>query len=386
MEVAPINNAGLQQVSGQFPLNKYILSVLAKKTYTITDKGECLLSDVQIPLVKDISCYDHAPKLISEDLDLYAFKLYTDIIVKGKTRHPKKVNRFIAIIQVGNTSVSIEVIGNRKLLLSKLTGLRFTTPEFIEEIPLRYDFAYGGRDVIAERKIELPPAELIKYFPDQTDLLEGSPYRYPRNPLGKGFIVELSDDSLDFLELPNLEDPRNLLSPESMVVKDPKLWYRMPLPRSTDWVTPSWFPRVAYFGLNNITEKINFNLEEINRRWAELDILSIKPLRGNVHPRCTNGASLGLQLPYIMPGEKIRLTNIHPKFTDFTLHLPPDYPNIWVDGRKGKLLPTKPVIHTIIIEPDENRLSIVWRGSGPALRPYHEEELKTMPFKVEWRK
>jgi hypothetical protein len=41
------------------------------------------------------------------------------------------------------------------------------------------------------------------------------------------------------------------------------------------------------------------------------------------------------------------------------------------------------VIHTLLIEPDERRLSIVWRGSCAALRPYAREELESMPFWVE---
>jgi hypothetical protein len=43
-----------------------------------------------------------------------------------------------------------------------------------------------------------------------------------------------------------------------------------------------------------------------------------------------------------------------------------------------------PVVHTVLIEPDEMRLSIVWRGNAPALRPYSDEELAKMPLKVEW--
>ena len=36
----------------------------------------------------------------------------------------------------------------------------------------------------------------------------------------------------------------------------------------------------------------------------------------------------------------------------------------------GKLNETRPVIHTVLSEPDESRLSLVWRGSAVALRPY----------------
>jgi hypothetical protein len=52
--------------------------------------------------------------------------------------------------------------------------------------------------------------------------------------------------------------------------------------------------------------------------------------------------------------------------------------------RKGTLKKTKPVIHSMVIAPDEMRVSLVWRGHAPALRPYLAEELATMPLKVEW--
>jgi hypothetical protein len=46
---------------------------------------------------------------------------------------------------------------------------------------------------------------------------------------------------------------------------------------------------------------------------------------------------------------------------------------------------TKPVIHTVEIEPDAMRVSVVWRGAAPALRPYMAEELAKMPMLVSWR-
>jgi len=45
---------------------------------------------------------------------------------------------------------------------------------------------------------------------------------------------------------------------------------------------------------------------------------------------------------------------------------------------------TKPVMHTVEIEPDQHRLSIVWRGSARARRPYLPEELQQMPLFVGW--
>ena len=36
------------------------------------------------------------------------------------------------------------------------------------------------------------------------------------------------------------------------------------------------------------------------------------------------------------------------------------------------------------IEPDENRVCVVWCGSAPALRPYMPDELERMPFRIDW--
>ena len=100
--------------------------------------------------------------------------------------------------------------------------------------------------------------------------------------------------------------------------------------------------------------------------------------------RCANGASLGLQTPYLKGNEVCELINIHPKHARFRFQLPNERPSIWTDGRNGKLNLTNPVIHTVIIEPNLSRLSIVWRGASPALRPYLPEELKSMPYRVDW--
>jgi hypothetical protein len=100
--------------------------------------------------------------------------------------------------------------------------------------------------------------------------------------------------------------------------------------------------------------------------------------------RAANGASLGLQLPYLKGGEDIELINLHAEAPRLSFPLPRQRPNIWTDGRDGKLNQTEPVIHTLLIEPDEQRLSVVWRGSAPALRAYLPDELERMPFRVTW--
>ena len=73
-------------------------------------------------------------------------------------------------------------------------------------------------------------------------------------------------------------------------------------------------------------------------------------------------------------------------FDDFVLRgiKLPERPKIWIDGRKGTLKETEPVIHTVVLEPDLKRVSVVWRGAAKAIRPYMPDELAKMPLKVVW--
>jgi len=373
-----------QQISGQDGKGGYVLAVVVKSTYHILETGICVKDDAPPSLNSDLLFYPGSIDLLDEDIDLLHTKLYTDVVVKGNAHINYLVPRFPIEVQIGNYRTSILAIGPRKAYLNLHGNIAFTEPEMIKEVPLRYDYAYGGRDSVAEAKLPPPPEEYTKHLPPDVDLYAGSPYRYPRNPSGKGYLVEMNHSALEQMELPNLEDPDDLLSPSRLVVGQPENWESMPLPRCTDWINPTWFPRIAYTGLPYPTVKSTKDLAELTRKWVEPNIFDIKPMTGMFHFRAANGASLGFQLPYLQVGTKCQLINIHPIYPKFSFNLPSDIPSIWVDGRQGKLKETSPVIQSVIINLDQSRLSIVWRGSAPAIRPYFEEELKTMPFKVQW--
>lgn len=81
-------------------------------------------------------------------------------------------------------------------------------------------------------------------------MLEGHdcdhPGLYPRNPVGKGYMV--LPGPIEDLELPNLEDPHDLLTPERLVTGRPENWYRQPLPWCFEWSVGSMFPRSRFLG------------------------------------------------------------------------------------------------------------------------------------------
>lgn len=372
-------------LSFQIEKGKYLLSGIIKQTYLLEDDGKCTPHPEMLPLVQDYEFYDpEEEEMLKQDADVYPFKQFTDLVIKGNANSPVPTSSFTVSVSVGKIKNAISVFGDRKAQLLNSGEIIFTPPELLKSVPLRYDYAYGGTDYIVELLSASTPEmhEVMDMLEPGDDPFSLSYTRYLRNPKGRGFVIGKFPEAFENFLLPNLEDPEDLLNPERLIVNDPKKWYDLPIPRATDWLSIVWFPRIAYSGF---LQPMDVNFKEVRRNWVEKDILASKPESERSSIRFANGASLGFQLPYLQPGETILLENIHPRISKFTLQLPKEYPEIWVDGRKGKLLPTKPVMHTVLIEPEEKRLSIVWSGIAPAIRPYHEMELKTMPFKVNWK-
>ena len=378
-----------RQISGNNPKGKPILSVITKRTYTLDNLGNCSLAEEQPPLIENVEVHPDHKEIVTQDIDLYPYKPYTDIVLKGKAYNSQKSSSFQASIEIANQNVDMQIIGNRKVSKNERGKFVFSEAEIIEEIPLEYQYAYGGKDLLAEKPIrdQFEQEESLSFLGEVFDPLEGSPFRYPRNPAGKGYIIEAHNDTIDNLELPNIEDPYNLLIPETLLCSSPLDWYKMPVPRCTDWISPGWFPRIAYFGMYPLPDGLDEEVYEIKNKWADRDLLKsqVDVKKAKFSFRACNGASLGLQSSYLNGGESCRLTNIHPKKREFIFDLPKDKPEIKVDGRNGKMLKTSPVLHLIQIEPDINRLTMVWCGSARAIRPYSDEELQTMPFEVNWQ-
>jgi len=377
-----------QLLSGKNSKGKPFLSLIVKRTYVINENGNCSVSDEQDSLNITLISQSENNEVVTHDTDLYPFKSLTDVIIKGKARSNKKTSSFIASVEIGNLNLDLLIKGNRKVYKKENGLYAFSEPELINEIPLEYEYSYGGKDLLAEKPFreKITSKESFKHILEIVDPFEGSPYRYPRNPVGKGYIVEPNNETIENLMLPNIEDPNNLLTSENFICKEPFKWYKMPVPVCTDWVCPGWFPRIAYFGIYPLPKGLDENIYEIKNGWADRDLLgsTSEIKKSQFSFRACNGASLGLQAKYLNGGETCRLTNIHPKQSEFTFSLPKERPKIKVDGRNGKLLKTDPVLHTVLIEPEENKLTMVWRGSAKAIRPYFEEELKTMPYEVKW--
>jgi hypothetical protein len=375
------------QTSGVAADDSMILAVLAKRTYALAPARDLVVADEQLPL-RLAPAFDTEgpdPTLLLTDADVYPYKLLTDVVVRGHV-YPEKKTYSNAAVRVGDTVKSIFAHGDRRAYRSGDGRIVFTSPEPFDKIPLSYARAYGGRDARAEAKNPWPLKGLAPHVaPENVDVAAHSPYLYARNRHGRGYLFDASPEALETLELPNLEDPDDRLTADRLVVPDVHAWHTMPLPAGTTWIPPSHFARGVFLGMFPNWRMLPKGLREIERELLPPAVADINVFAG--HPlvkRLANGASLGLAVPHLAPGATIALTRLHPKAPNVTFTLPLKVPKIAVDGRNGKLLVTKPVMHTVEIEPDAGRVSIVWRGAAPALRPYLAEELAKMPLCVEW--
>ena len=157
-------------------------------------------------------------------------------------------------------SKSLHVVGDRRCTLDPFGNPVFSEPEAFEAMPLGYDRAYGGRDAVAEARYGTGAGDMQAYLAE-IDLAAASPWRYPRNPIGRGYLVEATPEGIAALCLPNLEDPADLLTPARLAARYATLWPAMPLPASPSWVDAATFPRCAWFGA--VPEHSGF--EEIGR-------------------------------------------------------------------------------------------------------------------------
>lgn len=379
--LAPIS----EQVSHLDGKGRYALTLIAKRTYHILHNGNCVLADLQEPLVNEFQFYSEHEQLLQEDMDLYPMKPYTDVVVKGSAYAPQGADTFIASVQVGGKkSLEFVISGDRKIFRNHHGMLQFSDPDPIDSVPLRYDFAYGGVDRIAEEAYELPE-EYLKHLPPDTDPYAASPYRYLRNPAGKGFLIQAEERAMEACQLPNIEDPSHRLTPETMALLDPDKWMKMPLPRGTDWVHPLWFPRSTYFGMYIYPTEKALQLQEVAKGWADPSIVQARHLSERVSYRAGNGASLGLQMVDMKGDEAITLQHMKADRPEWTLRLPNDVPRLWIDGRNGELIEVVPQLYSVKISPDDNTLVLLWGGTGPAIRPYFDYETAKMPHKVEWK-
>jgi hypothetical protein len=282
--------------------------VAVKATFLVRPDGTTEIAEEQEPVTLAPKFReDPAKSSLVYDSDLYHSKPTTDVLLHGHAYAPggTPAAQVDVTMQVGAIKKTLRVTGDRVWQIGALTS-RISAPEPFEKMPLTYERAYGGRDESDPKK----------------------PAWETRNPVGVSFR------SLNEKPLPNVEDPRHLIG----------LWSRQTRPAGFGPLAAHWQPRVKYggtYGEKWLKERQPLLPEDFDERFY----LCAPPDQ---------------QAPaYFKGGEPVELVNLTPGGL-LRFKLPREAFGFETRFSTGEVVRHRAKLHTVILEPDVPRVSMVW--------------------------
>lgn len=349
---------------GQTPEGEHVLAVLLKRSYDIVGET-CVRAELDDKLVPgDMHYGDPQTSSVRFESDFVPFKLATDVVFNAKAYAPGgvPVASLVATVVVGDVRKDVLVVGDRVARFQEGAAPLFTEPETFTEMDLLYERAYGGVDIYSDPKVQVV---------------------YARNPVGRGFAERNVARAVENLPLPNIEDPTDPLTPERLCVGHFMYWERQPMPAGFGWVHKTWQPRAALAGVmpaDRATE------QELRQAYAQLVPADQKEqyeetALPDMDFRFFNGASSGLALPYLDGDEVVAAANLTPDGR-LLFHLPGERPALGLDIGEGPQ-ETPAVLHTVMVQVEERRVDLVWRGAFPYRGPDWLPEMKKMEVRAQ---
>jgi len=288
------------------------LYVVVKGTFTLTAQPS--LAETQVPPTPgDVYWGDPATSSLKYASEIHVGKRGTDVVLLGHAHAPegRPVPEMFVAIRVAAKQKAVRVVGDRSWR-PMLGGI--TSPQPFAKMPLLYERAFGGRD----------------------DDGRGRLLAEERNPVGVGFRGKRSEAESVACKVPNLEDPKLAL----------KKFGDNPPPAGFGFIAPAWQPRRSFAGTYDAAwqkDRAPYLPEDFDRRFD-------------------NAASPDLAFEsFLEGGEPVSIMGTSPAGA-IQSSIPKVKPAIRVsfDGR-GVTLPVQ--LETVIVEPDEGRLCLSWRGA-----------------------
>lgn len=284
------------------------LYLIVKASFHIGAKWT-LLEKQQPPTEADVYYGEPETSSLQYASDYHVGKPGTDIIMNGLACAPDKqeVSQMDVQLQVAGMSKTVRVFGNRQWDQGKITAAEpFTT------MPMIYEKSYGGSHII-EGEIDSSEA---------------------RNPIGTGYAGTRNAAEMTGINLPNLEDPQNLIA----TIDD------KPIPAGFGFLCPGWEPRVKYVGTYDDewqTQRAPYLPKDFDKRFFNM-----------AHP--------DLVAPgYLQGGEDVYISGMHPNGNlKFNLPLVKLGATVSLSNEKASL-PFN--LETVLLEPNKLQLSMVWR-------------------------
>jgi hypothetical protein len=317
---------------------------------------------------------------LMHDSDRLAFrKPCTDVLLQGSAHSTRgSVVELDTGLSVGSMRKRVRVRGDRRLRADAPGPLGAADSEGFVAMPLDWAHAYGGRDVHAERKAarsaDAPPEA------------RWGTCAYPRNRVGRGFFLDTSRERLDGVLLPNLDDPEDPVEPERILAADTLDWADRPLGASYGPIDVLTVPRCFFHLVRPDWRPDSRPLREMALGCVGPADLRDRHLAEPPDPRVFCCAPAGLARERLRGNERISLWHLHRSFELLELDLPAERPRLLLEPPGAGVREMPAQLQTVLIEPDEDRVTLTWTGSMPVAAVFPESMCREMRHGVIWEK
>jgi len=303
------------------------LLIVVKGTWHIGNDGELTAADEQMAIMSE-PVYSGEPGMSSliYDTDIVLEKPGTDCVLIGHAWAPQVgVPHLDVTFAVGPVKKQARVFGDRKWIVHRIGAPTISRGAPFEKIPLTWEHAFGGADTS-------PQDPAMHQF-----CLE--------NPVGRGFVAAKSKLDIDGLSLPNIENPAELIQKPG----------QRPQPAGFGMIAPYWQPRAGFAGT-------------YDENWRR----TLNPLPpDDLDGRFYSSAAPGLGSPKHLTGSEQVIVEGASRQGLLRFDLPGVSPRASVRCRqREEAVPLR--LDTVIVEPDEARVVLIWRGIANVHGKVHE--------------
>jgi hypothetical protein len=307
------------------PSGRELLVVVVKGTFRLPKPGEDLtLHDEQLPLVM-ADTFTGEPGFSStvHEVDFAPRKRRCDVLLLGSAYAPegRPTEQVPVGLRVGNLTKTFAVVGDRRWDAGSIGRIQTTPPQVFTVKPISYDVAFGGVD----RNHEDPTKHAA----------------FVANPVGRGFHKHLKSDWVDGRPLPNTEEVHR-------PVQRPDAVYA---PMAYGPIGRAWEPRNRLAGT-------------YDQRWLDEQFPFLPT---DFDEAYYQAAPLDQQLSLPVGGQEISLMNLTPDGRR-SFAIPDFEAPVHIFPKKGEREDVRAVLDTVVLEPDQERLTMTWRYTRPLKR------------------
>jgi hypothetical protein len=189
---------------------------------------------------------------------------------------------------------------------------------------------------------------------------------------------------LEGTPLPNLDDPDDPVTPGRLLARDALDWADRPVAAAYGAVDPLTVPRCMFSFLRPDWSAGSRPLRELAHGALLERDLADRPLADPPDPRFYNCAPAGLAVCRLHGGERVSLWNLHRHHEHLEFDLPRERPRMIVEPPGCRAYELDAVLGMVLIEPDDDRITLTWTASMEVAAEFPEGMCKEMRHAAIW--